>query len=92
MSDWQVGDLAVCVDDQPRHGDTQDLEFANLKAGRVYRVVKVTWGGHGLHVDGAPVKRESGWWSDRFRKVTPDKREACEDEFVTLLKRIRENA
>lgn len=92
MSDWQVGDLAVCVDDQPRDGDVLDLDFATLRAGRLYRVANVCFGGLGLHVAEAPVRRKAGWWADRFRKIRPDEHQACEPEFVKLLKRSKRKA
>jgi hypothetical protein len=52
MSDWAVGDLAVCVDDGP---NPSDGEPCPLKLGRIYRVVKVVLSrsGHvGLCLDG----------------------------------------
>jgi hypothetical protein len=101
MSDWQVGDLAVCVDATSRIARTG----TSLAEGQVYRV-------SGLHMPGKLVRSDFGSPADlglflvglrsvstsgafdarRFRKVTPDKHEACEDEFVTLLKRGKVSA
>jgi hypothetical protein len=96
MSDWQVGDLAVCV----RAGRlVNNLGVVGdgtgrLQEGKTYRVIGLGALG-GLIIDGVPCDRERygwGWNPDRFRKVKPDKHEACEDEFVTLLKRGRVSA
>ena len=96
MSDWQVGDLAVCVS---LHRDFPPI----IRVGNVYRVEWVTPEllnmetgtiGVGLDFEGVPRMDDGTCSYDpcRFRKVTPDKHESCEDEFVTLLKHIRENA
>jgi hypothetical protein len=96
MSDWQVGDLAVCVDAKP-HPDNdaaRNVSLSQLSEGKTYRVTGLA------KVDGiflagvtAAYEREGyGWRSSRFRKIAPDKHEACEDEFVTLLKREKVNA
>lgn len=94
MSDWQVGDLAVCVDDRfnPAYGETL------LARGRTYTVVEVTYctisnvlwhAGTGLVLAGVPCSGLHGFAAERFRKIRPDEREACEPEFVTLLNRIK---
>lgn len=91
MSDWQVGDLAVCV-----NGDPNPLapERPRPKQGATYRVRAITSTGydpfaqtwtHGLALDGLG----SDYAPSRFRKIRPDERKACEPEFVTLLKRSR---
>jgi hypothetical protein len=92
MSDWQVGDLAVCVD----AGHNKMIE-----TGKVYRVeaVRVAPAGYsdtgslGLVLEGiCSNDRGGGYHATRFRKIAPDKPEACEDEFVTLLKRGKVSA
>ena len=96
MSDWQVGDLAVCVDDR---------DCRKLANGRVYGVVEVippgsvssdgvpnSTGITGLRLAGVQNRPHCAWSEYRFRKVRPDKHEACEDEFVTLLKRGKVSA
>jgi hypothetical protein len=98
MSDWEVGDLAVCVDDRPN----PVWGPSGLTMSAVYRVTGVIFNpapsslygreDWGLFLAGIDSGTEDGFCGSRFRKITPDKREACEDEFVTLLKRIRENA
>jgi hypothetical protein len=93
MSDWQVGDLAVCVDDRPDH-----LGENHLELGRIYRVTGVcpvglsVFGmGTGLLLEGVafPAWATGGAAARRFRKVRPDEHESCEPEFVTLLERSR---
>lgn len=87
-TDWQVGDLAVRVDDTPTGGP-----MVGLKLGHIYRVANITQTPVGLlrlwfegvpHVNGAAARQ--------FRKIRPDAHEACETEFVTLLKRSRVSA
>jgi hypothetical protein len=93
MSDWAVGDLALCIE-----SGTQTRE------GVIYTVVGVVPAGvdfpcdchrnygpddnlflAGIHYESCG--QSSG--ADRFRKIRPDEREACEPEFVTLLQRIK---
>lgn len=85
-----VGDLVVCVDDSPCR-DPTNFPSISLSKGRVYRVSAVV---NGLLVDGEPPHDENscglwGWDEARFRKVIHDRTEACETEFVTLLKRSK---
>lgn len=93
MSDWQVGDLAVCVDASPDF----DGEPVPLEQGTAYRVSGVAfaprpsrkWGARvGLNLLGVEPW-PWGYASERFRKVVADEHEACETEFVTLLKRLK---
>jgi hypothetical protein len=92
MSDWAVGDLAVCV-------NTDDLQTCipgrrgvagrRFKLGSTYCVVAVS-----VHAaTQEPVLLLEGQSQTaaarRFRKILPDKHEACESEFVTLLNRIK---
>lgn len=92
MSDWQVGDLAVCVD----VGDAPRTKFSGtgvagrrLSLGATYTVVAI--GAHRvtsetiLLMEGQP--NYAGAF--RFRKIRPDAHEACEAEFLTLLKRSK---
>lgn len=94
MADWQVGDLAVCVDATPVRGFP-----LYLTQGATYTVTGLHWSicphyGPGLGLDFAEIESVTidGYYSGRFRKIRPDEYEACEPEFVTLLKRIRESA
>ena len=96
MSDWQVGDLAVCMDTTPRPSSPPG-GFKTLAKGAVYRVrgMRITKSGgfnllmegHNPPAPGCPTGK--GWRADRFRKIRPDEHEACETEFVTLLKRSK---
>jgi hypothetical protein len=92
MSDWAVGDLAVCVDAAPRSYRTDS--GGSLAVGNIYTVEAVFFGAFSRHqmlgIMGFPWEPEwVGWDADRFRKILPDKHEACESEFVDLLKRIK---
>jgi hypothetical protein len=87
--DWQVGDLAVCVDDSPCHCGCG----LPVSAGSVYRVTRV-WppqhGKIGLSLSGVTIEwPHRALAGQRFRKIHPDKHEDCEPEFIELLKRIR---
>ena len=90
MSDWQVGDLAVCVNtrniERPRYVSVGGWE---LMIGRTYRVLWV-----GRDEDDGELIIDVGTQTgpklaERFRKVDQPKDEPCEEEFVTLLKRIK---
>jgi hypothetical protein len=98
MSDWQVGDLAVCVDDtQQCRVETGELTHAERKAGLrflvrgrgyiITRIVEHWTGRQGVFIQGQPVARP--YAADRFAKLRPDAHEKREEEFVTLLKRSR---
>jgi hypothetical protein len=91
MSDWQAGDLALCVDDTPPRNPLNRPAF-KLKAGQTYCVSAIV---HGILVDGEPPHRISpivgpvGWREERFRKIRPDEHQSCEPEFVTLLENFK---
>lgn len=89
MSDWQVGDIAVCVDASSSRKLVEGAAYVVESIG----VAEPWWrdaGELGLWLVGTPSDSSSGGFrADRFRKVTPDKPEACESEFVTLLNRIK---
>lgn len=91
MSDWQVGDLALCVASGRR-----------TREGCVYTIADVLIPGSIDPEDGRTddmlllrfsqlIPNPRGEWSgeNRFRKIRPDEHEACEPEFVTLLKRAK---
>jgi hypothetical protein len=85
-----VGDLAVCV----------DARRSPLTDGAVYTVSACLY--HPalnclgeftewtllLH-EVEPIHGLMGFCSTRFRKIRPDEQEACEPEFITLLKRSK---
>jgi len=100
-NDWQVGDLAVCVDDGPCAPivpGRRVLPPVLIAKGATYRVIGLRpsriSAGPALSlegVDGSDTQSGAyGAW--RFCKIRPDEREACEPEFVTLLKRNRVSA
>lgn len=93
--DWKPGDLAVCVDVRTHELPTYYASAGEwLRLGATYRVAAVSpvssSGKSGL----APYL-----WLDgcrrtashiRFRKITPDKHEPCEEEFQALLDRSKQ--
>jgi len=93
MSDWSVGDLAVCIHDGHC---THCGAPAGVEKGRLYRVSGVNLNPHRvtLSLEGVPditaPDHHPGHVVGRFRKIRPDEHEGCEPEFVTLLKRIRQ--
>lgn len=84
--DWQVGDLALCV-------DAGLLPW--VEPGCIYTVADLNtdW----LEIDGLGLELAgvdagcgyTGFVATSFRKILPDKHEDCEPEFVTLLNRIK---
>jgi hypothetical protein len=90
MSDWQVGDLAVCVDGG---ADDPVLSASTLLQGGTYRVgrSRSIFAGDWRTAARCFVGFADGTLS-RFRKIRPDEHEACEPEFVTLLKRTKVRA
>jgi hypothetical protein len=95
--DWQVGDLAVCVDARPGlYGPSSLVE------GRCYTVAEVLVranpipSGIGpsacglLFIEIRPADpTDIAFAAARFRKIRPDEHENCEPEFVELLKRSK---
>jgi hypothetical protein len=89
MSDWQVGDLALCVNNDTIRYSIGGGPRPDLVIGKAYRV-------RGIEIDhlfdgelclliAGAVRSAS---HARFRKIRPDAHERCEQEFTTLLKRI----
>jgi hypothetical protein len=100
---WQVGDLAVCVDDAPCPCCGQQQA---VRKGNIYTVSEVSLQPESedyeevvyLRLAEIPPQRgiSHGHLNEVdcecFRKVVRDKHEACENEFVTLLKRTKVRA
>lgn len=88
MDDWQVGDLAVSVGPTGKPGSW--TAKGGPRKGSIQRVADLVVG-HGwtaLLFDGYPAPHWTrGWNANCFRKVRPDEQQACEPEFVQLLKR-----
>jgi hypothetical protein len=87
MSDWQVGDLAACVDTAPRPETAEIDKCRLLTLGRIYTVELVHPDRDGFWI--AEISSLYAFYEDRFRKIRPDAHEECEAEFVTLLKRSK---
>lgn len=91
MHDWKPGDRAVRV----KNTDI-DLEEDQPKIGSIYEVKQVMMTefrgqgeGLGLYLPDAPpnTNRSHVWYAGYFRPVLHDKREKCEEEFLTLLEK-----
>lgn len=100
MSDWQVGDLALCVDDGPCKCCGTPV---TIVSGRLYRVAQIfvtdknrrrllsTY----LRLEGNCAATQehplaAGHRDVRFRKIRPDEHTDCEPEFIELLKRSKQ--
>lgn len=94
MSDWQVGDLAACVNSGKCPKCVNTCPLPALDEGRIYTVATITSDEQGLLFDLAEFGRDPDWGfcAEHFRKIRPDEHEACEPEFVTLLKRTKVSA
>ena len=91
MSDWSVGDRAICVDG----GCCSCCGSKFFADNAAFTVTGVLPFGEELYLSFAEVAapHHSPWWEhSAFRKARPDAHEKCEDEFITLLKRRRVNA
>jgi hypothetical protein len=89
MSDWQVGDMAVSIGRQNR--DNWWAKGGPPK-GTILPVdaVVVTADWTALVFNQFPSPHFTrGWQHYCFRKIRPDEHEACEPEFITLLKRSK---
>lgn len=100
MSDWQVGDLAVCVDASKFRCEHGTVHFGGHcpPLGSAHRVAAVLDAipYSSLRTGTTPCRCpclafDGGMVGHvrRFRKIRPDEHEACEPEFVTLLKRSK---
>jgi hypothetical protein len=85
--DWQIGDLAVCVDASKHNGSPYPAP--PLVEGRSYTVSFVAYGLKGIGVVEASCEPAPAFKIERFRKIRPDAQERCEEEFETLLKRSK---
>ena len=83
---WQVGDLALCVDATLR---PYSYEAHKLEQGRVYTVFGVVIGPCTGRAALMISASNYPCTADRFRKIRPDEREACEPEFSKLLLRSK---
>lgn len=98
MSDWQIGDLAVCVDDSDMDGSSSG-SCKYVRIGQVYRVrgvlPRILWLNMERHQGlvvaetSNPFGPHGAFSAQRFRKIRPDEHQSCEPEFVTLLNRIK---
>ena len=98
MSDWQVGDLALCVDDGPPRdvcGDggqeTNPKYVANLRRGASYTVTQIVVCACGQgHVGIGDKAQLAGGVSSRFVKITPPAADEFDRETIALMNRVGE--
>lgn len=92
MADWQVSDLALCVNNSDWNG--LNPFGRRLTRGAAYKVLRVTpadaWVGDdfavGLVIDGPRnVGPDGDWHEGRFIKVTPPAADADDREVIALL-------
>lgn len=79
MSDWQVGDLALCMRGViPKNGDPV------IAPGSLHTVKSVTQGRtkRGLLLLGVPTRNPFGYAAYRFIKVTPPAADAFDREVI----------
>lgn len=84
MTDWQKGDLALCVDDKP-----SPLGQHPARKGRVYTVATVVFGYDSLGLTFEEIDHPNavGYYASRFRKVTPPKADEFDREVIDLMNR-----
>lgn len=96
MSDWQVGDLALCVDDNRRPVTSRDT---GLRRGKVYavtdvQVVPIIPPRTGLALDGVDMSafrfRLAG--AMRFVKITPPDADEFDREVIEQMNGARVEA
>lgn len=104
--DWQVGDLALCVDDSPCSCGSCGGEPVSVVSGRTYRVLSLVRAHQlsnpsrnwivlqfdGVVRQGYHKGQKVGANVHRFRKIRPDNHEPCEEEFAKLIKRSKVDA
>ncbi|MXO67771.1 hypothetical protein GRI72_02850 [Altererythrobacter marinus] len=84
MSDWQRGDLALCVDDKP----SPLLGRHPAIKGRIYTVASVVIADSlGLTFEEIDHPNALGYYAHRFRKVTPPKADEFDREVIDLMNR-----
>ncbi len=99
---WEIGDLALCVVGGHIACPTSNGHYGgkNPPLGAISKVIAISPAMVGM--GGVPA-RQCGCLSlhfpdgslghvGRFRKIRPDEHEACEPEFVTLIKRAKRPA
>lgn len=89
MSDWQVGDLALCIAN--RLPPPKDQPTSLLRVGAVYNVRSVRWShGDRCIAIGLNEVRSRGplgdWHASVFRKVTPETADEFDRETIALMK------
>lgn len=92
--DWQIGDLALCIDDSPPRMIDGLLEARReyveaLRCGRVYTVTHIACGITLPDCVGiGDIHQRAGGCADRFIKVTPPEADEFDHEVISLLAAI----
>lgn len=90
MSDWQVGDLALCVGYRGPDGWRDFNAPRPARNGMIYQVqlVMIAPGWTALVLDGAQSTWTNGAYNARsFRKIPPHEADAFDCEVIDLLNR-----
>lgn len=84
MSDWQVGDLALCLYGGRWVTWGSGGEGPSPQRGAIYKVDRISLVGGlvGLWIEGFT---HDCFEASEFRKIKPDTHEPCEEEFRILL-------
>lgn len=88
MTDWQIGDLALCVDDGPLkdlggYSETNPRYVANLRSGAIYTITHICRGNYDPSFVGiGDASKLAGGWEKRFVKVTPDEPDEFDIEVI----------
>lgn len=86
MSDWQIGDLALCVEDGPSVWG----QAVPAVRGRIYTVMAIVVDGQGLTFLEIPHPNAEGYRKERFVKVTPPAADEFDRETIALMNRVGE--
>lgn len=83
MHPFNVGDLVICVDDEPLPGKVVRPGEPWVRAGRAYRITSASCcgvtGQHGVMLQGlATTAPAVGWHAWRFRKIEAADEVFCE--------------
>lgn len=90
MTDWKIGDLALCVDDGPAKIICGMLEMdekyiANLKVGAIYTITHIMKGRMTGCLGLGDITKMAGGISTRFVKVTPPEADEFDREVIDIL-------
>ena len=90
MTDWKIGDLALCVDDGPvkifgKFLEVDPIYVSNLKIGSFYTITDIAPSRDGKFIAIGDWGKRAGGISTRFIKVTPPEADEFDREVIDLL-------